>query len=179
MDEKMTACRMTLIWSRVIEGCWKRHEVTTAWAMVRVAVCGSARHTVANRTYSGKSAQSITNTHILSMKIWTNISMHQKNFLKDKNRPANLPQSANTVVKLTGLPDLLHTFKKQPVCKLRLWTSQDMLHMHTNTHLSSCIPYYSQVTKKKKKLRNNIFPTHTRGYIFKNRKPVKCNYMVK
>lgn len=35
-----------------------------------------------------------------------------------KTHLANLPQSANTVVKMTGLPDLTHLL--QPVCKLRV-----------------------------------------------------------
>lgn len=74
-------------------------------------MCGSARHD--GQQNSGKSAQSITNTQTF---VHENLNQHfsapEVFFLKDKNTPANLPQSANTVVKLTGLPDLLHTFLK-------------------------------------------------------------------
>lgn len=66
---------------------------------------------------SGKSAQSITNTqkHV-SLKIWTNISVHQKYSLEwIKTHLLNLPQSANTVVKMTGFPDFTHLI--QPVCE--------------------------------------------------------------
>lgn len=42
-----------------------------------------------------------------------NLNQHFSAPEEFKNTPANLPQSANTVVKLTGLPDLLHTYKQK------------------------------------------------------------------
>lgn len=68
-------------------------------------------------------------------------------FKKDKNTPTKLPQSANTIAKLTGLPDLLHTFKNHLSASSRYeWAK--------NKRKQKSVAY-SQVKIKKKKKQTN------------------------
>lgn len=112
--------------------------------------------------------------------------MHQKNFfLKDKNTPANLPQSANTVVKLTGLPDLLHTFKNNLSASSGYERAKTCCVCTHNRKLRYRRYLITVRFKKKKKKKYTNFVITTSFQLmpevtFKNnRKPVKCNYMVK
>lgn len=58
---KLLVCKMTDIVEKKKKK--KRHEMSCCMNMVRVAVCGSAKHTrQPTEQLSGKSAQSITNT---------------------------------------------------------------------------------------------------------------------
>lgn len=109
----MSVCKMTLILSRVVGGCWKRHEMTDVWVW-RGWLCAVVPNTLwPTERVSGKSAQSITNTQTFvheNLNQYFSAPEEKKKIIQtDKNTPANLPQSANTVVKLTGLPDLLYT----------------------------------------------------------------------
>lgn len=148
----MLVCRMTLILSRVVGGRWKkkkkreRHEMTivlrpVVLSMARVAVCGSAKHTVTNTRWpteqlSGKSAQSITNTQTF---VHENLNQHfsapEEKFFKRIKTHLLIYHSQRTQLSSWQVSLTCFTHLKQPVCKLRLWTSQDVLRVCT--HLTS------------------------------------------
>lgn len=97
---------------------------------------------------------------------------------EDKNTPANLPQSANTVVKLTGLPDLLHTLKT--TCLQVLFMNEPRCAAHAHNHKPGIVDTSIQSGKKKKKIYTNYVITTSFQLMpevtLNNRKPVKCNY---
>lgn len=112
----MTGCKMfgMITDTDIVQSCgrllkktWNDHLMNMTWFVVCIA-----SHTAAKQL-SGKSAQSITNTQTF---VHENLNQHFSAPEEFKNTPANLPQSANTVVKLTGLPDFLHTLKKKRTC---------------------------------------------------------------
>jgi len=132
-----------------------------------VCVLYCQRHVGQQKKLNGKSAQSLTNTQHLSMKIWTNISVHQKN-LKTHLLiyHSQRTQSSSWQVSLTCFT---HTNKNKKTCLRALvmnvpkmccaWTLESRFLQINSLQLGF-------KRKKIHKLCNNdTFPTHARGYI--------------
>jgi len=155
---------------------WPLYELWRGWPCA--VVLNTWRPT---EQLSGKSAQSVTNTQTF---VHENLNQHFSapeefffffSFLK-RNTPANLPQSANTVVKLTGLPDLLHTFNTTCLQALVMNEPSRVAYAHNHkldildTSLQSGLKLKKKNRTKTKLCNNDIFPTHARGYIYKQQK---------
>lgn len=143
------------------------------WGWLRVAVVDTLWP-----TEHGKSAQSITN--ICPWKSELTFQCTRSFFLKRIKTLANLPQSANTVVKLTGLPDLLHTFTQKKKKNLSASSGYEWAMKcwcrHTTTYSTPWISHYSQ-ERKEKKQNTNIVNSCQRLHFLKKRKekPVAIN----
>lgn len=113
-----------------------------------MATCGSGRHTVANGTWKKRP---VHHKH-LSMKIWTNISVHQKIFFLKRIKTHLLiyhsqrTQSSSWQVSLTCFT---HLQKQKPVCKLRLWMSQEVL-VSSHNHMLDLLDFSLQSGEEKK-----------------------------
>lgn len=77
---EIMVCKMTL--SRVVWACWKEKMWNDHCTSMARVFCVCQTHWGRTEQLSEKSAQSITNTKHVSLKIWTNISVHQKNSFK-------------------------------------------------------------------------------------------------
>lgn len=128
-------------------GCWEREKEkkNMKWplydcctSMARVAVCGSAKHTVANRTVKWKERPVYhKHTNICPWKSEPTFQCTRRFFLKRIKTHLLIYHSQRTQLSSWQVSLTCFTHLKQPVCKLRLWMSQDVLRMHTITHLTS------------------------------------------
>lgn len=132
---------------------------------------------------SGKSAQSITNTQTFVHENQNQyFSAPEEFFFFIKRIKTHLliyhsqrTQLSSWQVSLTCFTHLITTCLQAPVMN----EPRRAAYAHTITNLKILDTSLQSGLKKKKKIHklcnNDIFPTHARGYIFKNnRKPVKC-----
>lgn len=136
------------------------HEVTIGWVESSVAVFVRLCQTHSSQLNSWmERAASRSQTHICPWKSEPTFQCTRKiKPLKDKNTPANLPQSANTVVKLTGLPDLLHTLKKHNLSASSSYEWAETCCMCTQSHTWHLL-YLITVRQQKKEKKNNFVLT--------------------